>query len=594
VEGERRTVEVTPDLTVDEIISCIAYLASDRLAGREAGTPECTEVGHYLAGRFREYGLTPAGDAGTFYQPFEFTVGVKLGEGNRLTTHIPPPLQSGERPGVGGKQLTAERDFLPQAFSANATAKGEVVFAGYGIRAQEQGYDDYAGLDVAGKMVLVLRFGPEGNDERGQFGRYLGLRAKARTAQQQGAAGILFCTGPGQDEEENLGGFRFDGGRREGIPAAVVRREVGLALLGRTAEELTQWQNEVAARLKEPPPEERHGGHSLQVPPGVTAELACHLEPIQRATANILGKIEGSDPTLREQVIILGAHYDHVGIHGGEVYNGADDNASGTAGLLELAQYFAAHRDETRRTLLFSAYSAEEKGLLGSQWFVQHPTVPLDRVVAMLNLDMIGRAREGTFSIGGVGTSPAWTSLVETAGTSAALVVKTSPGSPGDSDHASFYGRNIPILFFFTGLHPDYHRPPDNWDKINADGEVEILRLVVDVIHRLNAHSERIAFTPVPSGAGGVPGQARAFLGTMAEPTKDESGVLITGLTPNGPASHAGLCAGDVVIEFRGQPVKNMEDYLRVISETEPEQPAPIAVLRNGQRVELTLVPTRR
>jgi len=485
------TVTVTPEITVEEVISHIAYLASDRLAGREAGTAECEEASHYLAGRFREYGLAPAGEGGTFYQTFQFPSGVRLREGNRLVVR----LGSEERAGTVGA------DFLPLACSANGTARGEVVLAGYGIRAPELSYDDFAGLDMAGKIGLVLRLGPEGNQPRGRFGRYLSLRSKARLAQQQGAVGVLFFTGTGQDEGQDLGGVRFDGRGPGGIPAAVIRREWGLALLGCSAERLAQWENRVAAGLRAEAgssPREPPGVPSLQVPPGVTAELRCDLETIQSTTANLLGTVEGSDPTLRQQAICLGAHYDHVGISGGEVCNGADDNASGTAGLLELAQYFAAHRQETRRTLLFAAFSGEEKGFLGSEWYVHHPSIPLEQTVAMLNLDMIGRSGDGTVRIGGVGTSPQWAGLLEAAAASGDLKVQTSTGSQGGSDHEPFYRRNIPVLHFYTGMHSDYHRPTDDWDKINAAGEVQILRLVVALIHRLNTCPEGLSFAPLP------------------------------------------------------------------------------------------------
>lgn len=478
------TVEVTPEITANELVSHIAYLASDRLAGREAGTPECEEVSHYLAGRFREYGLAPAGEAGTFYQTFQFPSGVRLGESNRLVTR----LGSEERAGTVGQ------DFLPLACSAKGMAKGEVVFAGYGIRAPELAYDDFAGLDVAGKMVLVLRLGPEGNRPRGRFGRYLSLRTKAHLAQQQGALGVLFFTGTGQDEGADLGGVRFDGRGPGGIPAAIIRREWGLALLGCSTERLAQWEKEAAGRGEQP-------DTSLQVPSGATAELSCDLETIQSTTANLLGTVEGSDPTLRQQVLCVGAHYDHVGVSGGEVFNGADDNASGTAGLLELAQYFAAHRQEARRTLLFAAFSGEEKGFLGSEWYLQHPILPLEQTVAMLNLDMIGRGGNGTVQIGGAGTSPQWASLLEAAAASVTLKVQTSAGSQGGSDHEPFYRRNIPVLHFYTGMHSDYHRPTDDWDKINAEGEVQILHLVVEVIHRLNTCSDRLSFAPLPPGS---------------------------------------------------------------------------------------------
>lgn len=493
-----RTVAVTPEITPDEVISHIAYLASDRLAGRKAGSPECAEAGHYLAGRFREYGLTPAGEGRTFYQYFEFPTGVRLREGNRLVLYL------------GGEERigTVRQDFLPQACSANATAKGEVVFAGYGIRAPELHYDDFAGLEVVGKIVLALRWGPEGNQPAGRFGRYLSLRAKAQMAQQQGAAGVLFFTGTEQDEGQDLGGFRFDGRPAGGIPAAVIRREWGLALLGCSTEQLTHWQNHIAAEVRKQasrPPRERDGIRSLGVSSGVTAELSCNLEAIQSTTANILGTIEGSDPSLGQQIICVGAHYDHVGSDGGPVFNGADDNASGTAGLLEVAQYFAAHRDATERTLLFAAFSGEEEGFLGSRWYLQHPTVPLEQIVAMLNLDMIGRTSNGVVHIGGIRTSPTWAGLLGPTDSAGDLKVHTSPGSLGDSDHEPFYQQNIPFLHFYTGLHSDYHRPTDDWEKINAAGEVQILRLVVEVIRRLNASPDRLAFTPVAGGNGKRP-----------------------------------------------------------------------------------------
>jgi Peptidase family M28/PDZ domain/PA domain len=584
-----------PAFTPEEVREHVRYLASDELQGRGSGTEGARKAAAYIAERFRAAGLRPRGDRG-FYQRFSFAAGVRLGEPNRLSLRAGSGRgESGVRPGRSqGSPLRLRQDFLPLAFSANGRASGEVLFVGYGISEPRISHDDYAGVDARGRIVLVLRQTPEGDDPKSRFAPFAPLRYKAMTAREKGAAGILFVTGPLTETEEDLGGFRFDTSFADsGIPAAVIKRSFAEELLRPTGQSLSEIQTAIA----------HTGPHSLPLP-GAAATLTCSVVRERRETDNVLGFLEGSDPRLREETIVIGAHYDHLGL-GGEgsrsrergpaIHHGADDNASGVAGLLELAEYFGVQRPRPRRSLLFAAFSGEELGLLGSAHYVKHPPVPLASTVAMINLDMIGRARGNALTVIGSGTSPAWKELLEAANADFKLDLRMNASGFGASDQSSFYGRDIPVLFFFTGVHKDYHMPSDTWEKINIVGEARIARFVAAVVERTAGLPERPRFARA-EGEGPTmasPGFG-VYLGTIPDYSEQGEGVTLSGVREGSPAEKAGLRAGDVIVQFGGKAVKNVYDYTYALRDARAGEPVEVVVLRKGERQTLSVIPEKR
>lgn len=576
-----------PAFRAEAIRDDIRYLASDPLEGRGSGTPGGRKAAQFIAERFRAAGLQPLGSNGSYFQPFRFTAGVRLGPGNSLTVR-----QAGGRP----EPLRVKQGFMPLAFARNGTVAGPLVFVGYGISAPRIKYDDYTGVDVRGKIVVALRQSPDGDDLKSKFGPFAPLRSKAMTAREKGAVGILFVTGPLTDAREDLGVFRFDASfANSGIGAAIVHRAPIEALLKRQGTSLRDTQMKIA-----------HGGRASFPIRGASAVLTTRVEREERETANVLGLLPGSDPARREEVVIIGAHYDHLG-YGGEgslarssapqIHHGADDNASGTSGVMELAAYLAHPQSGTRpaRSLLFACFSGEELGLLGSSYYVKHPAVPLARTVAMINMDMIGRLRGDALTVIGTGTSTAWDGILKAANAPFGLKLQPNASGFGASDQSSFYARDMPVLFFFTGVHPEYHTPADTWEKINAEGEARVLTLVADVARRIADGGERPRFVRADNGRPEMASPSfNVYLGTIPDYSATVEGVQLTGVRESSPAEKAGMRGGDIIVRFGSKAIKNIYDYTFALRDARAGVPVPITVRRGGETRVLRVVPARR
>jgi hypothetical protein len=314
---------------------------------------------------------------------------------------------------------------------------------------------------------------------------------------------------------------------------------------------------------------------------------------------NVIAALPGSDAKLKDQWIVIGAHYDHLGLGGrnslapsltGQVHHGADDNASGTAGVMELARVAEQNPQRWHRSVLFMAFAGEEIGLLGSSWFVNHPTVPLGNIDAMLNMDMIGRMVNQKLYVGGVGTSPGLKSLLESVDQKQSPKLVFSETGYGSSDHTSFNAKKIPVLFFFSGLHTDYHKPSDTADKINANGAMEVLSLVYGVADRLSSDPAKLPYTEskqalpqpaTPRSAGYGP-----YFGSVPDFRDDLKGVLFSAVQDNSPAAKAGLKAGDLLVEFDGKPIQNLQDYAYALRAKQPGDRVQVVVKRNGRDVK--------
>jgi hypothetical protein len=584
----------SPEITAGEIREHVRYLASDALEGRGSGSQGNAAAAAYIEKNLRLYGLKPGGINGGYYQPFDFISAVKLGEKNTLAVKG-PGIQGGAR------ALVVDKDFRPFGFSSSGDAGAELVFVGYGVSAPEKQYDDYAGIDVKDKIVVMLRYGPDGSSPRGDYQRHTGLRNKARVAREKGAAAMIMLNGPADETDDNLYRLALDqGAGSSGILALSMKRDVLEPLFNRSGWTLKALQDSMRATQKP---------HSFPLADS-RAELQIEVTRVKSTTSNIVGYIEGTDPLRKNEVVILGAHMDHLGMGGPgsgsmspdtvAVHNGADDNASGAAALLELAQAMGAQASTLHRTYVFTFFSAEELGTLGSAHYVSAPAFPLNQSVAMLNMDMVGRLQDRKLTVGGTGTSPVWPEFLNRHNTDSTFVLTFNPDGFGPSDHAVFYGKDMPVLFFFTGTHDDYHKPSDDWEKLNYEGEQKIARYIEAIVGDIDTMQTRPGFVRVQvasTARGGAGGDSRGFsvtLGIVPDVSEGSTGMKISGVRPNGPAEKAGMKAGDIILSMAGKKILNVYDYMGILGELKAGDEVAVEVSREGTVMQVTAIMQKR
>ena len=551
--------QLTADM--DPALAHIRYLADDALEGRGAGTNGARCAAQYIADQFEAIGVAGAGPNGSYFQAFPIPAGVVLGAGSTLRT----PQSS----------YTLSEDWIPFGYSASAAITGTLLYGGDGINRPGDPDNEYPTLDITGHIVVV-----EDGDLRAPLSQALQTDAhfKASVAAGRDAGGMIVLLGDGRALPDLSGETRA----ALGIPVAAVR--------GDAADRIRQ-----AARR------------------GDRVFLAASVQPRVVEARNVAALLPGSDPTLADEVLIIGAHYDHLGFGGEgsldpdvrEVHNGADDNASGTSGLIEIARALSESDRRPARSVLFLAFTGEEKGLWGSSHYVRNPLLPIAQTVAMLNMDMIGRLEGGTLIVHGVGTAEEWTDVLLAANQSTArpLSIATTPEGFGPSDHASFYGEGLPVLHFFSNTHVDYHRPSDDWEKIDIEGLGRIVDLVIEVAFDLagvSGSDERIALTPIEPDLAAAHGQDPSasttgggygpYLGTIPDMVPVDSGLRLTGVREGSPAAIAGIRGGDVVVEFGGNQVGDIYTYTYALQEHEPGDSVEIVVLRDGERLTFTAV----
>ena len=572
------------DISPERYLEHIKVLASEQMKGRGNDGPELQQAARYVAGQFRACGLEPVN--GSYFQTFRATTGTSVGPNNRLTARFPDTTKS----------YKSGKNFVPLGISDPGTVSGELVFAGYGITAAEYRYDDYAHLDVKGKIVLVLRHEPQEGDDKSvfkgrEFTSHAGIVQKAINARLHGAVALLLVNDPNRhpgDKDPLLKVGQLMGPEHLGLLALQVKRKVADELLATARRSLKAVQEAIDNDLS---------NHSVALP--VRLELTVEVTRRTRELENVVGILPGNDPALADEALVIGAHYDHLGLGRrnslarnkvGQIHYGADDNASGTAGLLELACDLAGRAGQLPRRILFLAFAAEELGLLGSGYYTRNPLVPTDGMVAMINLDMIGRPQDRKIYVGGVGTAQEFRALVEEENKAVGLKLQYSLGGYGASDHSSFTARQVPVLFFFSGLHSDYHKPSDTWEKINAPDAADVLRLVRRVALRLDAKPQRPLFVRVAgpsitaSSARGVGGYGPYF-GSIPDFGEVENGVRFADIREGSPAARAGLRAGDILVEFDGKSVKNLYDFTYLLRAHQPGDEVVVVVIRNRQRV---------
>lgn len=483
---------VPPEIPPDAVLEHIKFLASDELQGRGNGTAGLERAAEYIAAEFKEAGLRPGGPDGTWFQPFELTTGVTIGAGNALVIRTP----------AHAVRLTLGESYFPLAATPSESAISlegvPLVFAGHGISAPAFDYDDYAGLDVSGKAVLIFSHEPQEDRAESRLNGNRPLRettlfSKAQAARTRGARALLVVGDPSHERDQaDYRAFLIESDAEDhAIPVLRVRKHDVAALLA-------EHKLEEAAALIDGDLMPRS-----RALPGASIDYSQHLSTNRRTVRNVVGVLPGSDDLKDDQAIVLGGHYDHVGLGGrfsgapertGEIHNGADDNASGIAALIEIARAAASDRSRFPRSLVFVAFAGEERGLHGSAHYADAPVIPLGDTLAMINLDMIGRA-EGRVEAGGMDTASTLRADVEAAARVAGLDVR--PGGPGGgrSDDASFLDRRIPAVHFFTGFHDDYHRPSDDWQRIDAGGTARVATLALELAARLAARDDRPSFT---------------------------------------------------------------------------------------------------
>src|SRR5215831_11486657 len=403
IPSARSAAEQTSDLSSSRYLNHVKYLAGDELKGRGDGSPELDKAADYIAGQFRLSGLRPMGGDNTYFQKFELTTGARIGEQNELD--------------LNGKPLKINDEFVPITFSNTSQVSGPLVFAGYGITAPEYHYDDYQGIDAHGKIVVVLRHEPQESDPKSPFDgtnftRHASFINKAIKAKQHGAQGIIFISDLNHDDEQVGSATRTEETDDLGIPAVHAKRDPLLNVFKAAGKDVAAIQKQIDADLK---PE------SFDLP-NSRAHISTDIVRTRKTVRNVIAAVPGTDPTLRDEWVVVGAHYDHLGLgdsHSlapsqiGQIHHGADDNASGSAGVLEMARLAARNKGEWKRSVLFMTFAGEELGLLGSAHFVNHSTIPLNDVTGMLNMDMIGRLNNDRLFVGGVGTSPTFKASLE-------------------------------------------------------------------------------------------------------------------------------------------------------------------------------------
>lgn len=592
-------------LTADAYLRHVRHLASDELRGRGNGTKELDRAAEYIASELKDAGLKPGVNAG-FFQAFEIVTGLVIGSGNRLT------MSDGRR----SIQLEIGSSYYPLAATpgetgssrSNTIADAKIVYAGYGISAKSIGYDDYASIDVRGKAVLVFTHEPQEHDPNSKFKgtqltSYSTLLEKAMTAKNHGALALIVVQDPTHEQDAGTyAGFAKDPQAEDyGIPVLRVARDKVRPLVD-------AWGLEALAKDTD-----RDFMPRSRDLPGATLQYAEQIARLRRTVKNVIGVLPGSDPSKDGEYVVVGAHYDHLGLGGahslnpeaaGQIHNGADDNASGTAAIIEMARHAAAHRPRFPRSTIFMAFAGEELGLLGSSHFANHPTVPLDRIVAMINLDMVGRAN-GALMVSGLDTSPSLSTAMDAAAAAApGITVKRfqNGAGVGASDDTSFVLKKVPALGFFSGFHADYHRPSDDWDKIDAAGAVQVMTIALELTSQISSRPARPEFIPqqtathgpASTGDPGTVGGYGAYFGSVPDFAQSDKGVRFAAVRENSPAGKAGLRAGDLMVEFAGKPISSLTDFTYVLRQHNPGEEVEVKVMRDGQPLTVKVLLSTR
>ena len=530
-------------LLVKNLKQHVYYLASDKLQGRLTGSKGEKQAASYIIKQYKNINISAMGSNGSFLQSFTFDKGKKPDGKNELL--------------INTHKLKFGEDYFPINMSGNGKVKGSIVDVGYGISAPAIQYDSYKSqIDLRGKIFLMESSSPEGDDPHSKYAPYADIKGKVEKAIVHGAIAIIFINtnDKADDPEASLDILSFE----STIPIVFVKAEA--------------WKNAKRDQLN-------------------VAELNVHLKTISVTGHNIVGFLDNHSAS----TIVIGAHYDHLGHNelGGSLYrgepaihNGADDNASGTAGVIELARWLATNGVTEKNNFLFINFSGEEEGLYGSKAWVSHPTYDTSKINFMINMDMIGRYRsEKGLEIDGLGTSPDAFNFIRTMKFDSLKLILKEQGI-GPSDFTSFYLANIPVLFFFTGIHDDYHKPTDDADKINYGGELEVLKFIEHILIHLD-NNGILAFSKTQSTDHGDVPLFKVRLGIIPDYSFEEPGLRVDGIDEGQPAAKAGIQKGDIILSLGDFNISDIYVYMKALSAFQKGDMTTVKVKRNNQELQL-------
>ncbi|NPA79532.1 MAG: M20/M25/M40 family metallo-hydrolase [Thermotogae bacterium] len=548
---------------VENLRETISYLASDRLEGRFTGSEGERLARDFIVQKLKSYGYDVK------LQGFDALVGLKPVEYERRFFLFKVPRTYLR---FGGRSYRLGEDFLPLSFSDDGKVKAEAVFAGWGI--SDSTRDEYAGLDVKGKVVVLFRYS---HPDSSKYDRFASIPTKLRIAKEKGAAAVIVVNPP--DHEDDLRPLKARDVMNSGILALMVKRPVAESLLGRPLDSI------YARMLK---------GEVVSFPTGKVVDMGVKLKKEMAKAYNVVAVLPGKGG----RWIGLGAHYDHLGWGGPgsgslvpdthAIHHGADDNASGVAAVLEIARLWA--KRHPNHSLVFMFWSGEEIGLLGSKYFTEHPLLALDSALVYINYDMVGRMRDSSLSVLGAYSGKGLDSLIARIISARGLKLNLGVGAVGPSDHTSFYLKGVPVAYFFTGPHEDYHKPSDTPDKIRYEGIAQVVSVSGELLDSLMRLRD-VEYVKVKEEApkGGRLKKLRVKLGIIPAYASRTKGVRVEGIVPGKPAEAAGLMVGDVIVAIGGKSIDNIYDYIDALQKYKPGDSTVITVLRGGQLVELTV-----
>lgn len=567
-------------IKTDDLKSYVTFLASDSLKGRKPGTPEFNVAADFIRAQFLSSGLKLMADNG--FQWFDIVTDIKTGLKNTVT--------------FAGHAGVVNKDFTPLAFSADGSLDAPVVFAGFGfdLNLESSGntpafsWNDYQGIDVKGKWGMILRGDPEPDSSNSVFINFSELRSKILTMKDKGALGVLVVTPRSVEKEDKLMPLISENNDiTAGIPVInITRNFANLILAEKNISIDTLEKNIIQKKLP----------NSFET--GVILKGDAELIRDKAKTCNVVGMLEGSDEKLKNEVLVVGAHYDHLGFGGAgsgsrmpdtvAVHNGADDNASGTAMVMAIAKALGSQKDKLTRSVIFVCFTGEEMGLLGSKYFVDHPPVPVKSIKTMFNFDMVGRfdKEKNAISVSGTGTSAESDTILRELETGLPFTVIHSPDGYGPSDHAAFYSANIPVFYFNTGVHTDYHTPFDDSDKLDYKTETIVGDFAGKVILAVDKRDQPLSFreSGKKESAGRSGRKLKVTLGIMPDfAGTEKAGLRVDGVTKDGPADKGGMKKGDVIIAINGMKVGNIYDYMTRLQKLKKGMTASVEVIRNGK-----------
>lgn len=565
--------KLKPEITGDELKQHISFLAADSVKGRRPGMPGAESATKYIQKQMESYGLK------TSLQTFEIVTDIEFGTDNSLMLDSLNP--------------TMQKDFRPATFSSSGEFEGLVEWAGYGFDFEQDSsvWKDYERISPEGKWALVLRGDPQPEDMNSKLIPFSDDRTKAMVAREKGAIGIILVSGQKAEPQDELPAMYFDHSiTNAGIPVIIVTRKVANYLLAETGYKLEQYEQMMIQEQKP---------YACSLNKKLKARIS--VNPKKASTSNIIGILEGSDPSLKNDYIVIGAHFDHLGLggHGSgsrmpdtiAVHNGADDNASGVASIIEIAGKLKSLKP--KRSFVFIAFSSEEVGLIGSKIFVANPIVDKSRMIAMINFDMVGRLgkKDPAISVGGTGTAAQFDSLVTVMSDNRLFKIKKSADGYGPSDHASFYSANIPVLFITTGAHEDYHTPFDDVDKINFEGQKLVTDFATDlalaISNKLKKVDVKIVSAPTTAKFGR---KLKVTFGIIPDVTSDTNdGLRVDGVRKDGPADKGGILKGDKIVAIDSHPIANIHEYMFRLAKLQPGKTCIVDVIRNNERKVLLI-----